>query len=61
MTINKAQGQTLTRVGVHLPNPGFSHGQPQCVAWSREGVRVLVPGGEVQGVQGAPAGGGGGG
>ena len=27
MTINKAQGQTLDRVGVYLPQPVFSHGQ----------------------------------
>ncbi|XP_074313490.1 uncharacterized protein LOC141648664 [Silene latifolia] len=27
MTINKAQGQTLERVGIYLPKPCFSHGQ----------------------------------
>jgi hypothetical protein len=27
MTINKSQGQTLDKVGIHLPNPVFSHGQ----------------------------------
>ena len=27
MTINKAQGQTLSRVGVFLPEPVFTHGQ----------------------------------
>lgn len=27
MTINKAQGQTLSHVGVYLPSPAFSHGQ----------------------------------
>lgn len=27
MTINKAQGQTLNRVGIYLPQPAFSHGQ----------------------------------
>ena len=27
MTINKAQGQTLSSVGVYLPSPVFAHGQ----------------------------------
>jgi ATP-dependent DNA helicase PIF1 len=27
MTINKLQGQSLSTVGVHLPNPVFAHGQ----------------------------------
>lgn len=27
MTINKAQGQTLEKVGIYLPQPVFSHGQ----------------------------------
>lgn len=27
ITINKAQGQTLDRVGIYLPEPVFSHGQ----------------------------------
>jgi hypothetical protein len=27
MSINKAQGQTLKKVGLYLPNPVFSHGQ----------------------------------
>lgn len=27
MTINKAQGQTLSNVGIYLPTPVFSHGQ----------------------------------
>ena len=37
MTINKAQGQTLTRVGVYLERPCFSHGQLY-VAASRVGL-----------------------
>jgi ATP-dependent DNA helicase PIF1 len=45
MTINKAQGQTLTKCGVFLPSPVFGHGQLY-VALSRcgerAGVRIMV-------------------
>ena len=45
MTINKAQGQTLKRVGLCLPKPVFSHAQLY-VAFARVSasahIRVLV-------------------
>jgi hypothetical protein len=52
MTINKAQGQTLRRVGIHLEKPVFGHGQLY-VALSRarslDSVFVAVVGNESQG------------
>ena len=46
MTINKAQGQTLTHVGIDLRNPVFTHGQLY-VALSRvtssQHISVLLP------------------
>ena len=46
MSINKAQGQSLDRVGIYLKNPVFAHGQLY-VALSRctnsQNLRVLLP------------------
>ena len=45
VTVNKAQGQTFTRVGIYLPDAVFDHGQ-LFVALSRVGlpsdIRVLI-------------------
>ncbi len=45
MTINKAQGQTLTQVGLQLQSPVFGHGQLYVAttrATSVNGVHVLL-------------------
>ena len=53
MTLNKAQGQTLKKVGLYLSTPVFSHGQ-YYVGLSRAGsfeaVKVLVVDHEKQGL-----------
>ncbi|KAK2940229.1 putative ATP-dependent DNA helicase [Blattamonas nauphoetae] len=46
MTINKAQGQSFSTVGIHIPSPLFNHGQLY-VAMSRcrsaEGLKIAIP------------------
>ena len=49
MTINKAQGQTLQKMGLYLPQPVFRHGQLYVVlsrVTSRKGIQILVHGGK---------------
>ncbi|KAJ9558879.1 hypothetical protein OSB04_013493 [Centaurea solstitialis] len=45
MTINKSQGQSLSRVGLFLPRPVFTHGQLYVAisrVKSKDGLKVLV-------------------
>ena len=54
MTISKAQGQSLQRVGVYLPCSVFSHGQLYVAAsrvGSPEHIMFLVKGGRKEGLQ----------
>ncbi|KAF0712371.1 hypothetical protein AaE_012043 [Aphanomyces astaci] len=55
MTINKSQGQTLSRVGLILPSPVFSHGQLYVAlsrAKTKAGISVLVRDGKFPGFEG---------
>ncbi|XP_052116577.1 uncharacterized protein LOC107485087 [Arachis duranensis] len=45
MTINKSQGENLSKVGIYLPRPFFTHGQLYVAlsrVTSKDGLRVLL-------------------
>ncbi|XP_062188833.1 ATP-dependent DNA helicase PIF1-like [Phragmites australis] len=57
MTINKAQGQTIPNVDVHLPQPVFSHGQLYVAlsrATARRNIKILTAPDEGSIVGGTP-------
>lgn len=48
MSINKSQGQSLSRIGLYLVNPAFSHGQLYVAlsrVTSKENLRIITANG----------------